>query len=252
MTDKDTGAEHGNGATDDKDDKKSGIDLKDYVPKTQLAAALKSQDEKHEREMADLRAKLDKKDETSADDKPFTRKELKAMVENEDITQDQADELWDKQLTNQVLAKAGTVARDAVNSSTRDNNIANDIDRYKAADPDLAVEGSEIREKIKAEFKELVKLGDSPKSLATELKALRIVCGPIDAFEAAKSGKPVHEHDEQDAGNDEGGGGKKHADFKASLNPRLRAHYEKQIGQGLYKNWDEVKAEMEGYKKKVA
>ena len=239
MTEENANPGDGDQETDDKSDK--------MIPESRLKAALKDQGEKHAAEIETLKTgfeqritKLENPPAPAKEEETFTRAELKKLVEDEHITQEQADLKWDAQLEAKFEKKAQKVSEGVVNEKQLSQKVENEIDRYVALKPDISKEGTETRNKIKREFKFLVKMGDSATSMATELKAIRAVLGPIEALELAGSGKTSHDSHEETGGEGGGGegGGKK---FEDSLSDRKRKYYQGMIDKGLYKDWKEVK-----------
>jgi hypothetical protein len=219
---------------------------KDVIPKTQFLAALKSAEEKRERELAALRgefeAKLAEATKPKAEaPKFYTKAQLDAAVEAGQISRDDAD----AQLQLQADERARAIARETVQQGLRTSSVSSQIDQYSALIPDVMVAGSDERGKVQAEYNFLVGLGDKP-GLETQLKALRAAYGPIEAVRAAKSGRPSHEsHVETPGGGGGGGPGPKGGGLK--LTARQREHYGPRVGPGkLYPDWKAVEAEL-GY-----
>ena len=234
------------------DEKKKKSASEDFVPVSQMKAALRNQGDKHGAEMDELRTRLSKVEKPSEDEKTYTRSDLTQLVNDNHISQEQADLRWDQQLEAKFDAKAIKVSKEVVQDAQRNQSVEQDIARYIALEPDLEADGTDLREKVHKEFRFLVdKMGDSPKALTTELKALRAVLGPIEPFELAKKGKSSHES-HQETGGDLGGGEPKGKSFKDSLSEQKRVYYQKHIDSGIYKDWDAVKEELKYAKKKAA
>ena len=233
--------------TDDDGKKKS--ESEDFVPASRLKAALKDQSETHAAEMADLKtgfeqrlSKLEKPAEKDVE--VFTRAELRQLVADGHITQDQADLKWDKQQEAKFKKEAVSVSKGVVQDAQLTQRVEQDIARYVALEPDINVKGSDLRKKITKEFQELVRLGDPSDSLITECKAIRAALGPIDSLELARKGRSGHDHHEEINSGENGGDGPKGKQFQDSLTERKRKYYQKQIDNGIYKSWDEVKEEL--------
>ncbi len=219
----------------------------DVVPKTQFIAAINSQNTKHANEMAALRAEMDAKIAAAAKPvegpKTYTRAELNALVESRAITQDQADSQMDLQIREGARAEAARVATDTVTAVSRKERVDGEIARYTVVAPEVLDETHDTRARIKEEYKFLIELGDKA-SVETQLKAIRSVLGPIDKLERARNGRPSHEPHRED-----GGGGVERKP-KASdgtydgLSAREKAHYDKLITNGIYKDKAAVNAEL--------
>jgi hypothetical protein len=175
--------------------------------------------------------------------KTLTRADLRMAVEKQQITQEEADNLWD----NQLLERAREIARQEANQTLSvkqtSQRIDEDLRQYRVAVPNAWKEGTEERVKVAEEFRNLVERG-LPETKETELVALRVVFGPV---EKAKS-RPSVEHDEQAAG--AGSPERKSEDTIKSLDARRKAYYEDQIKVGRYKDWGEVRKELEDYAKR--
>lgn len=224
------------------------------ISQSQLRAILHSADEKHQREMQALRTEMEQK-LTAVAEKPvhvdqpkrYTRAELNAAVEAKQITQDQADAQWDFQVREDTKADARKVATETVTAEQRKQRVDTEINRYKAAAPEILDEGHETRQRIRDEFQALIELGDDSKDVTTQLKAIRAVLGPVDKLERARNGKPAHEsHREFGGGGGEDRSGKKKDGVLTydDLSSREKAHYDKGIASGLYKDKEAVNAEL--------
>lgn len=227
------------------DDAKKGD--KDVVPKSQFLAALNSAEQKRERELAALRTEFEDKlaKATKPAEKPqsYTRAQLNAAVAASQITQDAADELWDKQVRAEARAEATAVSTEIVTRAQRKDRVDSDIAQYTALDPDILVDGSAVRNKIAREYKFLVSLGDKPSG-ETELKAIRAALGPIEQLRLAKSGRTQHETHRETGGGSGGGRGANGKTLYDKLDTGKKEHYQKMIKAGQYKDVAEVEAEL--------
>jgi hypothetical protein len=220
----------------------------EFVPRTQLIAALNNAEQKRERELATLRAefeaKLAKATEKPAETpKRYSRADLLAAVANQQITQEQADTEWERQIREDALATATQAAREIVTTATRTESVTAQISSYVEAEPELKDKSSDTYQKVAEEFRALVNLGDDPKSLTTELKAIRAALGPIEKLKAAKSGRTSHEGHRETGGG--GGAGPKGGQGNLKLSAKERTHYEGKVGPGkLYKDWKAVEDEL--------
>jgi hypothetical protein len=232
---------------DSKDDKSDDGEL---VPVGRLKAALSAQERKYEAAMVAMRAEFEAfkagaKSSSPQQDQPkrYTRTELKAAVSAEQITQDQADDIWAKQVKEEARDEALAAVRDDASRRTQQEQIDNDLTEYKRLAPEIRDKSSDKFEQISAEFQYLVKRG-SPNNLATELAAIRAVLGPLDKLKTAKAERRAENHEEQSGG--EGKGEKQKAGKKLvdTLSPREKKHYEGMIDKGHYKDWAAVEAEL--------
>lgn len=220
----------------------------------QLKAALASQKSHYERELANRDSQFDafkagagRKQEAPAErPKVYTKAELKAGVDGGQITQEQADDIWDTQREAQITARAETVALETVTRQATKERIDADLKAYKRLKPDIMDKGSETREKIREEYQYLAGIG-KPQDEATELAAIRAVLGPLAKLEKAASASRSQESHEETGG---GGGGERP---KGGSSKKLVDHlkgdakewFERGIKQGRYpKGWDDVEAEL--------
>lgn len=193
-----------------------------------------------------LEARLDAAPREKPADQPkrWTRAELNAAVEARQITQDQADDVLDRQIREDAKAEAAQVAHDTVIGTQRKEHVTSQLARYKRAEPEIVVAGSDVRKRITEEFRYLVdELGDQ-NSIDTELKAIRAVLGPIDRLEKSRAGRPDAETHQEAGQGGESGKPKvdKDTPLVGKLDKRQRDYYEGQIKSGQYKDWKDVEA----------
>lgn len=233
---------------DSKDDKS---DDGEFVPVGRLKAALSAQERKHESAMDAMRAEFEAFKAGAQSGSPqqgqpkrYTRAELKAAVSAEQITQDQADDIWVKQAKEETRDEVLAAVRDDASRRTQQEQIDNDLTEYKRLAPEIKDKTSDKFEQISAEFQYLCKRG-SPNNLATELAAIRAVLGPLDKLKTAKAERRAENHEEQSGGEGKGDkqqkAGKKLVD---TLSPREKKHYEGMIDKGHYKDWADVEKEL--------
>jgi hypothetical protein len=218
----------------------------------QLKAALASQKSHYERELANRDAQFDAfkagagtKEKPAERPKVYGKPELKAAVDGGQITQEQADDIWERQREAQITERAELVALDTVTRQATKERIDADLAAYKRLKPEILDKGSEVREQIREEFNYLVKIG-KPKDEATELAAIRAVLGPLAKLEKAASATRSVEHEEQGGGQggepkNRGGSSKKLVDH---LKGDAKKYYERAIEQRRYKDWEAVEAEL--------
>lgn len=166
----------------------------------------------------------------------YTRAGLRAAVTQGSITQDQADSLWDQQLTKKITTEATAAARAAVHTDSTVTRIEAELTRYESAVPAVKETTSAEFKKVKAEFDYLVSIG-LPTTKQTELAAARNVFGKIDAVEAARRNTGSREHDAGDHGGGSGGdeGGDTGSVWKG-VPADHRKYYREQISKGFFKD----------------
>lgn len=218
----------------------------DPAPETDKIAAL-------EKELANTRGQIEALSRQPAAPPPpaepvketkkhYSREELSQAVYQGTITQAQSDQIWEAQLEEKLLSQVETKLTD--HSRTTEDLAA--IDRYKDADPALADQTSPTFRRVAQEYRNLVANGQ-PESHATELLALKIVKGATPHLRART---PRRTFADQPARS--GGGAAPNADSRQGLSDKQRRHYQNAIQRGIYKDWNEVQAELRGYKKRRA
>jgi len=233
---------------------KGGLDGKpkddgEFVPKTQFIAALNSAERKREAEVAALQgrlAELEAQVKAKPADQPkrYTRVELNAAVAEGKISQEQADAEMDRQTSENVETKAHRVALDTITAVERKKHVDSEVARYKSVAPEILDDAHETRQRIKEEFGALVELGDDPRDVATQLKAIRAVLGPVARLEQARGGRSQHETHRETGGGGAGPERVKTGKLADQLNAEGRKHYEKGIESGRYKDWAAVEDEL--------
>jgi len=215
----------------------------DGITKQQLAAALNSQERKLRAEFEET-LKRERDQGKANDPKPPTRAELLAMVDRGDLTQAQADALWEKQLTERVKREAAAEVGAALGVQDRTRRVEAVLAEYREVVGDAWVEGTKERAKVAAEFKHLVEVLGYPPTKETEAAALRAAFGDVAALRASKSAKAgsSETHAETGGSKPSGEGGSK--DPVKALDARQRAYYQRGIDNGRYRDWDAVREEL--------
>jgi len=179
----------------------------------------------------------------------YTKAQLSEFVEAGKLSQDAADQLWENQIVERATRKAVDAATSAVASGNLQRTISQQMAEFKALIPDAWEEGTPEREKVAKAYRSLLTDGIKGSSEQLELQALKQAFGdPADIRRARSFGK----NGPQDSFEDSGGGGNRHRQGEddgadgppKGLDSRQRAHYEKGIASGRYKDWSEVRAEL--------
>ena len=210
------------------------------IPESRLKAALKDQERRLTQAFEDRLAEATKA--KPASQSHYTKAQLDAAVAAGQITQEQAD----AQLQAQADERASRVALETVSAAERSRLVSSEVARYKAIAPEILDDSHETRKSIQAAFDGLVELGDNPKDVATQLKAIRSVLGPIDRLERSRSGRSQHDTHVEIGGSGGSGGDRKQKTGKLvdQLNADSRRYYERKIESGVYPNWDVVESEL--------
>jgi len=183
-------------------------------------------------------------------DKIYTRAELNAFVNDGKLTQDEADQVIDKQLTKQVTADVTA----NMNVQGKENALQTMIDRYVSHDPDIATPGTDARKRIEAEVRAQLELsGDSQATLKHEALALRAVYGAVDKLKQVNLEPEDRESHMDTLSGGDGGTGhhKQSSQIKlddsgniTGLNRDEKSYYQDQINKGLYSGWPAVVEEL--------
>lgn len=204
-----------------------------------------------EAENAALRLAQQKQPEHEDSAKRYTKAELNAAVEAKTITADQAEEVWAKQIREDAKREAKAEVLGTVRAERQQERVETDLNEYKALAPEIMEDGSETRLRIHEEFQYLVGLGDpgganDPRTLQTQLKAIRAVLGPVEKLRTAKSARRETESHEETGGGSSGGSRRRSEPKTAwdALDKRQRDYYEAAISKGQYKDKAAVEAEL--------
>jgi hypothetical protein len=217
------------------------------VPKTQFLAALSNA----ERKTADAEAKaarLEAELAAAKQQKPPTRAELLKHVEDGNLTQVEADVIWEKQMKSEVKAEVISEARHRQSAEALVREAQDEMAGYRELVPAVWEKGSPEYEKAAKEFALLVRRGmpgKGPEALLTEATAIRNAFGDVDTLRASKKSRtgPAETHAETGGSKDAGEGVTKEGVPKG-LTSREKEHYEKGIRSGLYKDWKDVAEEL--------
>lgn len=232
-----------------KPDSKKDDDGEEQVPRSRLVAALKDQEARLSGQITALRDELAKSKEKPAD-KPqaVSRADLLAAVDEGKMSLAQADQVWEKQITDRATQQATAAASQEASHREAKGRIDDELRRYKEAIPAAWRDGSDERSKVVDEYRHLVSIG-MPDATQTELAALRAVYGPIEKIQKSRSqSQRAVEAEEQSGGGGDTddatrGKGSNYALVK-TLSAREKEHYDAQIKAKRYKDWSEVEAEL--------
>lgn len=201
-----------------------------------------------EAELAALRQAQQKTVDQPA--KRYAKAELDAAVAASQITSAQADEIWATQIREDAKREAKAEVLGAVRAERAQERVDTDLEEYKRLDPTIMEEGSETRTRVREEFEYLGSMGHAtaagdPRTLQTQLLAIRAVLGPIDKLRTAKSARRETESHEETGGST--GASQRRQGPKTAwdaLEERQKTYYETAIRNGLYKDKAAVEAEL--------
>lgn len=208
------------------------------------AARLEAQREREERIRLEERLKA-REEHPSQQEPEYTWDQLEAAIAEGRITrqwaQDHREKVVARRVANEVLNKVKTETQ----TTQHVNTIQSEIDRYKAAIPEIMQAGSVERTKVEQEYNYFINHLGYPATVATQLAATRAALGAIETVERTVHAKrtaikepfmETHSSSRKPQPT-----GKKKVD---GLDARQKAHYEHMIEKGHYRGWDEVEEEL--------
>ena len=190
--------------------------------------------------MGALEAKLEAVAASTDKPKVLTSEELDDAVLNGSMTQEQVNDIKERQVEDRVMAR---VKADLSTSSQLEKQ-ADELNRYHDELPDLYDEGSELRKSVLNTYRHLVHDLGQPENDGTMVAAIETISGPLSAITAKKGLKKQISPAGETGG---GSGGSGNNGEKAQLTDRQKEHYSNAIRMGAYANWDAVHKELEGY-----
>lgn len=174
--------------------------------------------------------------------KEYTRAELREAVENETLTQDRADAIWETQLTDKVTREAAAAARAEAAALSRQEKHDAAVAKYTTAHPELADKSSAKFRRVEQKYRELL-AGGQPEGRSTELVALELTLGSADI--PADTTDARRESHAETGGSGGGKPGKPAAEGAGKVPAKYRDHYAHMIEIGQYEGWDDPKIKAE-------
>lgn len=185
----------------------------------------------------------------------YTRSQLREMVNNGTITEDQMDEQLERQLQAKLEYENNQRLNSALTESKRTAKVETEIETYVEKHPSVLDTSSKTYQRVQKEFAELVALGDDENSPATKLKALKIALGPVSGRRASSAGvdKAPETFEETGGSAPAGDGGDGDTGWSRGLTGSQRSYYEGLVNKGIYKSFDDknLQAELEGARKRA-
>lgn len=210
-------------------------------PKTVPLEALETERHKRqalETQVAELRGRVEGLDKPQ--EKPdLTGAELRTAVDQGRITEQDADTIRENQIEKRVEAKVTRKVETDAASRDLGQRVDGELSEYRKLVEGLTDDTSPARAKVQREFDHLISLGHAA-DVRTEAAACRAAFGDLATLRQAPEARDRETHDET-------GGGAPPAAPKSqqNLTPELKAHYSRQIDQGMYEGWDDPALEKE-------
>lgn len=207
-------------------------------PVEQLRAQLHARDI----ELAELKGRLSAPvAPIKAEDPPreFSRIELRREVSLGNLSEDEMDRILETQNEARISRQVASEVSKKVDETTIGSKLAAQIAEYTSLKPETMAAGSADRQRVADEWNYLLSIGQ-PKTLATELAALRAVYGPISRLKSALSaGEGRRETHRETGGGESVDPALRKDGIPKGLSARHRSWYQSRIDNGLYKGWDD-------------
>lgn len=217
-----------------------------WIPKVRFDEAVNSVKDDLQKER-EARIRLEEQVKTLSakpEPKKYSLSELNKLVDEGQVTREQADQYWEGQMSRTIDEKVDAKVDAKEQQRERTAKLKTKIDRYKSLVPDVLKQGSEDRQKVINAYKDLVDAGHADDA-RTELAALMAVYGPADELEKKKSSMTRELRDKhEEIGGGKPPSGNKETNFQKTLSPREKSFYEDGIRKGLYKDWKDVEDEL--------
>ena len=166
----------------------------------------------------------------------LSRSALDEAVENGQITQAQADRLWEEHQLGSLTQGVSAKVTEQLRAEREQAEIQSELEAYVAKVPDLLVQGSERHRQVEAEAKFQSRLTGKPiTDMVTQLAAARAVLGPVDRI-VSPGKRPVETHQEtgEDDGDETETGDSEGFPKSWGLDKRRSDHYRRLIDRGIY------------------
>jgi hypothetical protein len=177
--------------------------------------------------------------------KVYTEAEIQAAVNKGTITEARANEIRARQIKDEAVAEAKKTIKAEMTSTQTMNAINAELGRYGNALPALRDVDSPARAKANAAYQRLLDRGHEPGE-RTELAAIELAFGPVEALEAVKSRGERETHEETGgAGGGQNPGGE---GWPKDMPAKNRMYYESLLAKkaGGYKSKADCIAEWKG------
>lgn len=203
------------------------------------ARSLREELQREREERIRLEERQRAKDEQTQE-KEMTWAELEAGIEQGRWSRDQAHEYKDKMAERRLERKLQQKhQQESINSK-----FLTELEQYKAHIPDVMTSGSESRQKYERELGYMVRQLGMPDNFATQVAAARAAFGDLDTVKSRKVAKETVTSKESFQETHTPSRNKVDTkDFASTLQPHEKAHYEKMMRAGHYKDWKEVEDE---------
>ena len=199
---------------------------------------------KHASEMDALKRKMEetRTEQAKPAEKVYTRAELDGYINEGRLSQEDADTIIDKQLTTQIT---NNVTNNMVEQE-KQTSLNKLIEKYVAHDPDVAITGTDARNRIETEVMAQFRIsGDKDMSLKHEALALRAIYGDDKNLgKVDLTPRDRDTHMDSIVSTTPGNAGATSEPSLGGLSGEEKSYYQDLINKGTYSGWDAVANEM--------
>lgn len=184
----------------------------------------------------------------------YSRAQLREMVNNGTITEDQMDEQLEKQLREQISYETRSTLAQEVSAAKTQSKVETQIESYMSKYPSLNDKSSDTFKKVEKAFNSLTALGDPSDSAATELKALMVALGPVEASRVPQGVDKRPETFQETGGSAPSDSPSAEGpEWAKGLTGGQRNYYKGLIDKGIYKGFNDpqLKSDLEGARRRA-
>ena len=201
-----------------------------YVPQSRLNEVIGERDGAREA-LARSQGEIAGRNASTTPEQPqpqqqYTRAQLTTAVEAGDMSQEAADRFYDGQTEARIIKNARAEAVELMKTAASEKTVGDEMARYRTAKPDIAVAGTDDRNKVEKEYAYLTEHG-SPKTPQTELAACRAAFGDVNGL-----GKKGTRETHQETGGSGDSSGEKTNHWDKGMPAKNKQYYESQIAKG--------------------
>lgn len=165
--------------------------------------------------------------------KEYTAEELQQAVDEQHMTQAQAQAIRDGQSERRIETRVAERADERAEAKDLATRTTAELDRYIEAIPGLADQSSAEFDKVKGEFAYLIGLGHADDK-RTELIAVRAAFGDVAKLEKIGQQAARETHQETGGGRDPGAEGTRSDAWPKDMPAKNRKYYDSQINKGVF------------------
>lgn len=208
------------------------------------AAELEAERQREREERIRLEERLKAQETQKQSAQEYSWEQLEKFIDEGRITRAQAQEYREQLVRKQAKEDAVKELEARQGTQTRESTVMRDIERYKQLVPEAAQPGTQESQKVTSEYNHMVNVLGMPPGNATLLVAARAVLGPLDTLERTINTKRTVTNKEPFMETHTPQSQKTVVkEFSSTLSPERKAHFEKMLRAGVYKDWKEIEEE---------